>query len=601
VGHTVRAQSLDADRLRKRLAGDLDNIVLKALSKEPDRRYASVDVFAEDVRRHLAGLPVVARKDTLGYRASKFVRRNTLVVASAAAIFLALVAGVIGTTWQARVARAERIRAEGRFDDVRRLANALLFEVHDQISELAGSTPARKLLVTRALEYLDKLARDAGDRADLRRELAAAYVRVGDVQGRPLTANLGDTAGAMASYQKAVALYESLAADERGPKSSGDASQLVRDQGIAYMRVSELQGVMGDTRRALTYARKGLALQEGVSAGAAAEARRELAASHSRVGDLSSATGDLKASIEHRRKALSLMETLAAEAPNDVGTLRQLGIAHQKLGNVLGNPNAPNVGDYQAALAEFDRAAAVFGQASAASPTNAQIRRNVAVVDSNMSDVLVALKRPADALARMQQAFETFHALSTADPANAAARNDFAIAQSKMGEMLDGEGRSVEALREYQQALAIHESLARADSANDALRAELASGNNRVATVQAKLGDRSGSLAHHARAIAISRELAAANPGDVELSVALALALNGRGDAFAAFARRGVPGGSRSDDLAAAVRDYTEGVALLEKLQAEGAIAGSDLDTLNAAKAELAKLSTESGALHGSH
>jgi hypothetical protein len=93
----------------------------------------------------------------------------------------------------------------------------------------------------------------------------------------------------------------------------------------------------------------------------------------------------------------------------------------------------------------------------------------------------------------------------------------------------------------------------------------------------------------------------ATNPGDVELSVALALALNGRGDAFAAFARRGVPGGRRSDDLAAAVRDYTEGVALLEKLQGDGAIAGSDLDTLNVAKAELAKLSTESGALHGSH
>ena len=601
VMHTVRPESVQVDRLRKRLAGDLDNIVLKALSKEPSRRYVSVEQFAEDARRHLVGLPVIARKETVGYRTAKFIGRNKLAVASAVAVFAALIAGIIGTAWQARVARAERIRAEGRFNDVRQLANSLLFELHDQIGELAGSTPARKLLVTRALEYLDKLARDAGDRADLRRELAAAYVRVGDVQGRPLTANLGDTVGAMASYRKAVALYDSLTADERRSSSTADARQLVRDQAIAHMRVSELQSVMGDTRGALTTARKGLALQERVRAGASADARRELAASHSRVGDLSSATGDLNASIEHRRKALALMEALAVEAPNDVATLRQLGIAHQKLGNVLGNPNAPNVGDYRASLAEFDRAAAVFRHASAAAPTNAQIRRNGAVVDSNTSDVLVALKRPADALARMQQAFETFRALSTADPANAAARNDFAIAQSKMGELLDGEGRSVEALREYEQALAVHESLARADPANDALRAELASGNNRVATVQAKLGDRSGSLAHHARAIAISRELAAANPGDVELGVALALALNGRGDAFAAFARRGLPHGSRSSDLASAMRDYTEGVALLEKLHARGAIAGSDLETLNAAKVELAKLSTESGAPHESH
>jgi serine/threonine protein kinase len=82
------ATSPHTDRLRRRLAGDLDNIALKALSKEPDRRYASVDQFSEDVRRHLAGLPVIARKDTVGYRAAKFVRRNKGVVAAGAATLI---------------------------------------------------------------------------------------------------------------------------------------------------------------------------------------------------------------------------------------------------------------------------------------------------------------------------------------------------------------------------------------------------------------------------------------------------------------------------------------------------------------------------------
>ena len=195
-------RSVEVERLRRRLVGDLDNIVLKALSKEPQRRYGSADRFSEDVRRHLAGLPVSARKDTLRYRAAKFVGRNRVAVAAAATAIVALVAGVIGTTWQARVARAERQQAEQRFDDVRRLANALLFDVHDRIQDLPGSTPARELLVTRALEYLDKLARDAGSRADLRSELAAAYLKVGDVQGRPLVPNLGDTSGALESYRR---------------------------------------------------------------------------------------------------------------------------------------------------------------------------------------------------------------------------------------------------------------------------------------------------------------------------------------------------------------------------------------------------------------
>ena len=151
----------DPQRLRRRLEGDLDNIVMKAISKEPQRRYVSVDQFAEDVRRHLAGLPVLARHDTVGYRTSKFVRRHRGAVAAAAAVFVVLIAGIVGIAWQARVARTERARAEQRFNDVRSLANAFLFDMHDAVKKLAGSTPARRLIVQKGIEYLDKLAADA--------------------------------------------------------------------------------------------------------------------------------------------------------------------------------------------------------------------------------------------------------------------------------------------------------------------------------------------------------------------------------------------------------------------------------------------------------
>ncbi len=78
------------------------------------------------------------------------------------------------TMWQARVARAERARAERRFNEVRQLANSFVFEVHDAVANLPGSTPARSLIVQRGLKYLDSLSQDAaGDRA-LQRELASA-------------------------------------------------------------------------------------------------------------------------------------------------------------------------------------------------------------------------------------------------------------------------------------------------------------------------------------------------------------------------------------------------------------------------------------------
>ena len=159
------------------------------------------------------GLPVIARPDTLRYRAAKFVRRNRGAVAARRARR----AGARRRGPSAlRGRRASRdrsaARAEQRFDEVRQLANASLFDLHDSIRDLPGSTPARQLLVSKGLEYLDRLSRDAGDRPDLKREMAGAYVKVGDVQGRPFNPNLGDTAGARASYDKAVAIYESLGA-----------------------------------------------------------------------------------------------------------------------------------------------------------------------------------------------------------------------------------------------------------------------------------------------------------------------------------------------------------------------------------------------------
>ncbi len=193
---------------------ELDAIILKALRKEPARRYAGVDQLDDDLSRFLQGLPVNAVPDSTGYRLRKFATRHRAGVAGTAAVVVALVAGIVATTWQARIARAERARAEQRFNDVRKLAHTVIFDMHDAIAKLPGSTEARKLLVSGALEYLDGLAREAGDDRDLQRELANAYDRVADVQGRPNAANIGDLQGARESYRKAQAIRGAIGGDQ---------------------------------------------------------------------------------------------------------------------------------------------------------------------------------------------------------------------------------------------------------------------------------------------------------------------------------------------------------------------------------------------------
>src|SRR4029450_9286017 len=89
--------------LRRQLEGDLDKILLKALHKDPARRYRSVDQFSEDVRRHLAGLPVAAREDTYSYRAGKFVRRHPVGVSPAVISAVAQQVSFITMVWESRV------------------------------------------------------------------------------------------------------------------------------------------------------------------------------------------------------------------------------------------------------------------------------------------------------------------------------------------------------------------------------------------------------------------------------------------------------------------------------------------------------------------
>lgn len=133
-------------RLRGELIGDLDNIVLMALSKEPTRRYGSAEQLAADISRHLEGLPVVAREDTLRYRCTKFVRRNRLAVSAAALIALSLIGGVLGVTTQ-RI-RAEQSAAEARWEQYR--AN-----IAAAISDLKGgnTSSVRRLLEKSPSEY----------------------------------------------------------------------------------------------------------------------------------------------------------------------------------------------------------------------------------------------------------------------------------------------------------------------------------------------------------------------------------------------------------------------------------------------------------------
>ena len=165
-------------------------------------------------------MPVTARGDQFSYRAGKFVRRHKIEIVAAGVLAVTLLGGVFASLREARIAEQQRVlaeqqsaRAERHFSSVRKLADTFVFQVHDAIKDLPGSTAARELLVTTALEYLNTLAAEAGNDRELQQDLAAAYEKVADIQGQAYgPANTGAPRRALDSYAKAIALLEPIVA-----------------------------------------------------------------------------------------------------------------------------------------------------------------------------------------------------------------------------------------------------------------------------------------------------------------------------------------------------------------------------------------------------
>ena len=433
--------------LARRLRGDLDTIVLTALRVDPAERYPSVAFLADEVRRHLEGLPVVSRGDSWTYLTTRFVRRHKFGVAAAGAIAFTLIGGVIATRRQARLAQAERARAERRFADVRRLSTSFLFEFHDAIAALPGATPARMLVVSKALEYLDSLAAEAAGDRQLQQELAAAYDRVGDVQGNPGAANLGDIEGAIKSYQKAEAIRRRLAADNPG------SLQARVDMAISTMRIGYAYFARGGVQDAVAKFREALATREEAFAAGVptkGDARAALAETTARLCTTLIAVGDVPGAIDNCRRNLSLTEELLQERPNDHAMLVMRAVNATGLGNAL----RLNRQTDQAA-STLESAIQQHQELLNANPLDAEVRRRLAVSYTYLANVYTDRKEPGKAADAYERAITELDMLAIADPANARIRTELSYMLNQRVRILMATGRRDEALRDVERALAL--------------------------------------------------------------------------------------------------------------------------------------------------
>lgn len=196
------AELTPPSRVKREIPRDLDFIVVKALRQKPEDRYSSAEAFGDDIRAFLDSRPVAARRGNVFYRARKVASRYWPMLVAASIAIAGLAIGLY-------VANRERAIAVRRFGEVRQLSNKL-FEIDRQVRQLPGGSKTRQLIVETSLEYLRRLAVDVSNDPDLALDLGTAYMRVGRVQGVPISANLGQMEEAEKSLHSAEDLIASV-------------------------------------------------------------------------------------------------------------------------------------------------------------------------------------------------------------------------------------------------------------------------------------------------------------------------------------------------------------------------------------------------------
>ncbi|MBX3289481.1 MAG: protein kinase [Acidobacteria bacterium] len=418
------------------LQGDLDNVVLKALHSETERRYRSVEEFAEDIRRYQAGLPVTATADSRTYRFAKFFKRHRagVLAVAAATVFLIGATGITG--WQYSVAQKERAKAERRFNDVRRLANTILFDHYDRIKELPGATEARAKLVSDALQYLDSLVLDEENDLELLREVADAYKRLAEVQNQNMAGgNLGDAEASKENYLKAHTIRERIVLLSKGDPT--DKAALARSFGtISYLYEDDREKMREYSRRSLDIYRELLEVFPD---------RAKIRADYSTAlwdwANVVRLDEGNRAAISVFEESVAVREELMSEDPDNKGHVANASLTYKNLGTLLSLEQ-----DHQGSLKYYRRSFEMDERLLSAEPDNTRLRLALTFSRKGLGDAYLNLGEAEKAIEEYEKAIAIQQRIIDMDPANNFAANalvrslgHIAVAYQKAGRFHDAD------------------------------------------------------------------------------------------------------------------------------------------------------------------
>jgi tetratricopeptide (TPR) repeat protein len=529
-------EEADIEKAEENLPSDLRTVLRKATCPEPERRYASVADFSEDLRRYVEGLPIQARDPTWSYQAMRFVQRHRAGVAAAVLFNILIVVGIGAILKESRQAERERRSAQQRLGLAVEMANRTLANVNGTMAQLPGTTDARRQIVRSTEEYLDQLARDSGNDPRVLAALGTAYVRVGEVQGNPDFANLGDTAGSLATYRKALSVVEPLLQNDR------DNRQLQELSADAHLGLASLLNAVGSSKESETEYRAAIEIasqllaahpadatarlrllnahlvalqhfasdQEGAEKIAGeylpdaiqlaaenpdnVEIQLNLAGYYNLLGNISRRREALQDSLTFYRESIALREAVARKDPRHSAVLRDLAVGYGQAGDILGSPFLASLGDLDGALKYFRKEEKIIDEMSRSDPSDKRAHYDLGLAWMRIGGTLQAKGDLSASNQALDRALEEFGALQGAGPDQAPYLRGLELVYEYRGRNSWKLGDRRDAIAWYRKSLELASAQVQKDPHDMPAKRQVVAAEGPVAVLLALEGD--SSVAH---------------------------------------------------------------------------------------------------------
>ncbi|MDP1563516.1 MAG: tetratricopeptide repeat protein [Pirellulaceae bacterium] len=532
---------LEPSKLTGMVRGDLDWIVMKALEKEPRRRYETATSLSNDVDRFLAHEPIEARPPSSRYVLGKFIRRNRGAVISGAAILATLLAGLIGTGLGLNWALIERGRAkqnEQRAIENETLAReqsdlalksleSVIVDIQTNLKNVAGGAQLRRKLLQTAMERLQEVSDKFASRKTIDRntvvagvDLADVFMRIGS-ESKAGPFGEGPLKSAQKLYEQAFEIAEKLVATD--PLSTIAR----RDLSNIYDKLGDVQFRFGNLAAALEHYQRGFEIRQSLADEDPESnlAARSLFISLENIGDIQLQYGRLDDAKETYRRSQEITEKIAARNPNDPQAQRDLAFSWGCLGRLQ-----LQSGELTAAESSFQKTLKINQKLTIIDPGDARDQRNLAVDYDCLGIVGVRSQKFADALRSYQESLAIRNKLAAADPSDALAQRDLSFSYIYVGDVQLQLGKLPESIASFQQALEIREKLAAYDPDDLQAQGDLSLTYDHLSKAQLQSGKLDAALEFCQKSLEIRKTLAAIDPRNVIAQQNLATSFLSLGD-----------------------------------------------------------------------